>query len=197
MNTIDIVLGLILIIAFFMGFGKGLIRALASLIGLVAAVYCAMFFSHFVEAYVMRWFGWRDLDYIASFLITFLLIMVVFSLLGRVLTKIADFVMLGILNKIFGGIFNMLKYAFLLSVIFMFVNSTEDYRILSQEKRDASALYEPIASIAPAILPEIMTHVDDMMEPKENTENLDVDTIEKNQINQDSIDTDFIELYEI
>lgn len=197
MNTIDIVLGLILIIAFFMGFGKGLLRALASLIGLVAAVYCAMFFSHFVEAYVSRWFGWRDLDYIASFLITFLLIMVVFSLLGRVLTKVADFVMLGILNKIFGGLFNMLKYAFLLSVIFMFVNSTDDYRILSQEKRDSSTLYEPIASIAPAILPEIMIHVDDLMEPKEEKENLDVETIEENSRIKDSIDIEYIELYEI
>lgn len=197
MNTLDIVIGLILIIAFFMGFGKGLLRALASLIGLVAAVYFSMFFSHFVEVYVRRWFGWRDLDYIASFLITFVLIMIVFSLLGRVLTKVADFVMLGILNKIFGGLFNMLKYAFLISVVFMFVNSTKDYRILSEEKRSSSILYEPIASIAPAILPEIMTHVDDMMQPKEKKENLDVDTIEENKIKKDSIDTDFIELYEI
>ncbi len=197
MNTLDIVLGLILIIAFFMGFRKGLLRALSSLIGLVAAVYAAMFFSHYVEAYLIRWFEWRDLDFIASFLITFVLIMIAFSLLGRILTKVADFVMLGIFNKIFGGLFSMLKYAFLISVIFMFVNSTNNYRILSPEKRDSSILYEPIASIAPSILPEIMTHVDDLMDPKEEDKNEQVDTIEEKSTRKDSLDTDSIDLYDI
>lgn len=163
MNTIDIVIGIILLIAFFMGFRKGLLRSLASLIGLVVGVYCAMYFSGYVRVYIERWFDWSEyLTSIASFLITFFLIMLLFSILGRLLTKVADFAMLGIFNKLFGGIFNMLKFAFLISVIFMFVNASEEYQILSVEKRDASVLYEPIASIAPAILPTIMKEVDDL-----------------------------------
>ncbi len=195
MNTLDIVLGLILMIAFFMGFRKGLLRALASLIGLVVAVYAAMYLSHYVEGYVEGWFGWRDLDFIASFLITFVLIMIVFSIVGRILTKVADFVMLGILNKLGGGVFSMLKYAFLISVVFMFVNSTNNYRILSPEKRDSSILYEPIASIAPSILPKIMIHVDDLMDSeKKNTE---IDEKEEKPVKKDSIDSNFIDLFDI
>lgn len=187
MNTIDLVLGLILIIAFFMGFRKGLLRALASLVGLVVAVYAAMFFSHYVEAYLETWFDWSaDLNSIASFLLTFVLIMFVFALLGRALTKMADFVMLGIFNKIFGGVFNMLKFAFLVSVIFMFVNSSENYRILSEEKRESSILYAPVASIAPAILPEIMTQVDEILEPKE--EDVDKETEQEKKPDENSVD---------
>jgi membrane protein required for colicin V production len=163
MNNIDIVLGIIFIIAFFMGFRKGLLRSLASLIGLVAAVYGAMFFSDYIEVYLIKWFDWSDdLNRIAAFLIMFLLIMLVFALLGRALTKVANFMMLGIFNKLFGGVFNTLKFAFLLSVIFMFVNASEEYQILSQRDRDSSLLYHPVAVLAPAILPEIQKHVQEL-----------------------------------
>lgn len=163
MNTIDIVVGIILLIAFFMGLRKGLLRSLASLIGLVVGVYCAMYFSDYVRVYIERWFdGSEDLTSIASFLITFFLIMTLFSILGRLLTKVADFAMMGIINKLFGGIFNVLKFAFLISVIFMFVNASEEYRILSPEEQQASVLYGPVASLAPAILPTIMKEVDDL-----------------------------------
>src|SRR5690606_27852529 len=169
MNTIDIVIGIIFIIAFIVGFGKGLLRSLASLIGIVVGVYCAMFFSGYVGNYLIRWFDWsEDLTNVVAFVVTFLLIMLLFSILGRLLTKVADFAMLGIFNKIFGGVFNMLKYAFLLSVVFMFVNASENYRILSPEKRDSSILYAPVAAIAPAILPKIMKEVDDLNLPKIN-----------------------------
>lgn len=163
MNTIDIVIGIILIIAFFVGFSKGLLRSLASLIGIVVGVYCAMYFSGFVGNYLIRWFDWStETTTVVAFAITFLLIMILFSILGRLLTKVADFAMLGISNKIFGGIFNVLKFVFLISVVFMFVNASENYRILTDEQRETSVLYGPVAMIAPAILPSIMKEVDEL-----------------------------------
>lgn len=163
MNTIDIVLGLIFVIAFFLGFQKGFLRVLASLIGLVAGVYGAMFFSGYVRVHMERWFHWSgDITYAVSFLITFLLIIILFSLLGRVLTKMAKVVLLGIFNKLMGGVFNVLKYAFLVSVIFMFVNASEHYRILNEKQREQSILYGPVSILAPAILPAIMKQIDDI-----------------------------------
>lgn len=163
MNTIDIVLGIIFIIAFILGFKKGLLRSLASLIGLVAGAYCAMYFSGYMQVYIERWFDWsEDLTRIAAFLSTFFLVMFFFALLGRILTKMARVVLMGTLNKLFGGLFNVLKYAFLISVVFMFVNASEEYRILDQERRDASLLYHPVASLAPAVLPAIIKEVDEL-----------------------------------
>lgn len=168
MNTIDIVIIIIFIIAFFVGFSKGLLRSLASLIGIVVGVYCAMFFSGFVGDYLIRWFDWSsETNTIVAFAVTFLLIMILFSILGRLLTKVADFAMLGILNKIFGGIFNVLKFAFLISVVFMFVNASENYRILTEEQRQDSVLYGPVAMLAPAILPAIMKEVEEYNETDE------------------------------
>lgn len=187
MNTIDIVIGIIFIIAFFVGFKKGLLRSLASLIGLVVGVYCAMYFSDYVKVYLENWFDWsEDLTRIASFLITFFLIMFLFSLLGRLLTKVADFAMLGIFNKIFGGVFNVLKFAFLISVIFMFVAASENYRILTEEKREASVLYGPVAMIAPAILPAIMKEVEEYNNNDE--ELLDEKSPAKTELNSENND---------
>ena len=42
----------------------------------------------------------------------------------------------------------------------MFVAASENYRILTEAKRESSVLYGPVASIAPAVLPEIMKKVD-------------------------------------
>ena len=185
MNTIDIVIGIIFIIAFIVGFSKGLLRSLASLIGIVVGVYCAMFFSGYVGKYLIRWFDWSaDMTNVVAFALTFLLIMILFSILGRLLTKVADFAMLGIFNKLLGGIFNVVKFAFLISVIFMFVNASENYRILSEEQQQDSVLYGPVAMIAPAILPAIMKEVKEYNEDDE--EILDEKSPEKTELNSEN-----------
>ena len=58
MVTIDIVLGVILLIAGYLGFKKGLFVTLASLIGLVAGVYGAIYFSHYAADFLTQRFNW-------------------------------------------------------------------------------------------------------------------------------------------
>src|SRR5690554_644943 len=160
MNTLDTVLGLILVTSFLFGLKKGFLKAILSLLGIVVAVYAALFFSGIVEDFLSSQFSWsEDLLRLASFLLTFVVVLIAFSLLGRILTQLVNFMMLGLMNKLLGGLFIMLKYAFLVSVVFMFVNSSEYYSVLSEEERESSILYGPVTSLAPAILPEIQKNV--------------------------------------
>ncbi|MDX1462504.1 MAG: CvpA family protein [Marinirhabdus sp.] len=161
MNTIDLVVGVILLIAFVIGFKKGLFVALAGLIGLIAGVYGAVYFSGFAAAYIAGWTDWNEQTVnLVAFGVTFLAIVLLISLAGRFLTKIADFAMLGIVNKLLGGVFNALKFAFIVSVVFMFVNASPNWSILSEEDRAASVLYTPVASLAPLVVPYILEEVD-------------------------------------
>jgi membrane protein required for colicin V production len=121
---------------------------------------------------------------VVAFVVTFMLIMILFSILGRLLTKVADFAMLGIFNKLFGGVFNVLKFAFLISVVFMFVNASENYRILTEEQREASVLYGPVAMIAPAMLPSIMKEVEEYKETE--GEFLDEKSPEETELNSEN-----------
>ena len=163
MNIIDIILGIILLFAFYTGMKKGLFVTLASLIGLIAGVYGAIYFSHYAGAYLSNTFNWSEqVTNLAAFAITFLAIVFVISLAGKLLTKVADFVALGLINKLAGGVFNTLKFAFIVSVIFMFISASTSVSglLISEEKKESSKLYEPIASIAPILLPNLLAEVE-------------------------------------
>lgn len=170
MNTIDIVFGIILVLGLIQGFKKGLFVELASLVGLIAAIYGAIHFSHFAADWLVERTSWTErIINLAAFAITFVLIVLIVSLAGKVLTKIADFAMLGIINKIAGAAFALVKYAFLLSVVIMFLNeANERIGFVSEEAMEESVLFSPVKSIAPALLPAILAKAE-----KENIYNPD------------------------
>jgi len=163
MNTIDVVFGIILVLGLIQGFKKGLFVELASLVGLVAAIYGAIHFSHFAADWLVERTSWTErVINLAAFAITFVLIVLIVSLAGKLLTKIADFAMLGIINKIAGAAFAFVKYAFLLSVVIMFLNeANERIGFVSEEAMEESVLFSPIKSFAPAILPSILAKAEE------------------------------------
>ncbi|WP_372917283.1 CvpA family protein [Salegentibacter sp.] len=158
MNTIDIVLALILLYGLVRGFFRGLLAEVASLVGIVAGIYGAIHFSHLLADFFSDNMGW-DTQYVnlIAFAITFVLIVFLISLAGRILTKIAAFAALGLVNKFLGGAFGLIKVAFITSVIIMFFKATnEEIDIVSEESLENSVLYEPVESIAPIFLPSIL-----------------------------------------
>ena len=168
MNIVDIALGVLLLLGFYSGWKQGLFVALASLIGLIAGVYGAIYFSDFAAGYLSNWFDWSEqLTNLAAFAVTFLGIVCLVSMAGKFLTKIADFAALGIINKILGAAFNTLKFAFILSVGFMFMDSSNGMSdFISEEKKSESILYPHISSLAPMVVPHVLREVDNYRNPE-------------------------------
>lgn len=161
MNTVDIILSLVLLYGLVRGFFRGLLTELASLIGIVAGIYGAIHFSHFIGNFLSSQVDWK-VQYInlISFAITFVLIVVLVSLAGKMLTKVAGFAALGVVNKLLGGVFGLIKSAFVASVIIMFFKATnERIEIVEDQTLEESILYNPVESIAPVILPSIIKQV--------------------------------------
>ena len=173
MNSVDIILGVLLLLAFVSGFRKGLFVTLASLIGLVAGVYGAVYFSDYAGAYISKWFDLsEEMTKWASFAVTFLVIVFALNFVGKFLTKIADFTALGLLNKLLGGVFSTLQYAFILSVIFLFFNSSNlTGYIISEEKKEGSILYPKIEVLAPWLLPTIIQEFQEIVPETPEDEN--------------------------
>ena len=162
MNLLDIILGIILIYSFFQGTKKGLFVTLASLIGLVLGIIGAVYFSDYAANYINEWFSWKEQTIsVVAMSVTFIAIVIIVNWAGKFLTKIVDFAFLGIFNKLLGGVFNMIISAFIVSVIFMFFNewNATEY-VISEEKKNNSYLYEPIANLAPLILPDLIEEID-------------------------------------
>ncbi len=105
MSVLDIVLAALLIFGLIRGVMKGLFVEVASLIALIAGVYGAIHFSYYAANILVDKVSW-DEKYIniVAFAITFVVIVLIISLAGKALTKLADFAALGIINKLLGGL---------------------------------------------------------------------------------------------
>lgn len=158
MNIFDIVIAALLIFGFVRGLMKGFFAEVAALVALIGGVYGAIHFSYFIVDLLKEHVSWSE-EYIslAAFAGTFIIIIITISLLGKMLTKLANFVSLGIINKILGGIFGALKIGLILSVVFIFfgkMNNTIPF--VKKETLDKSVLYIPVKKIAQTIFPSII-----------------------------------------
>lgn len=144
MNVIDIVLALFLVHGFYKGFKNGLLIELASIIALVAGLYCAFHFSDFVAVFISDKLKWDERHVnISAFVITFVAVILGVYLLGKVLTKIVQVLLLGMINKLLGGVFGLLKTLIILGVLLVFL----DEKIglsgwISEETKNGSFIYE-------------------------------------------------------
>lgn len=162
MNGIDIVLGIFLLIGLVQGFRKGLIVELASLAGLVLGVFGAVHFSYIVANWLIDYTNWNEQTVqLVAFAITFVAILILVSLLAKAVTKLVGFVALGMLNRLLGAAFGLLKMAFITSVILLFINSwmMSSIGFLPEEKKEASLLYKPVEILAPMILPNFINEL--------------------------------------
>ncbi|MBT3386248.1 MAG: CvpA family protein [Prolixibacteraceae bacterium] len=157
MNYIDIVLGLLLAFSAINGFRKGLIVELASLAALILGIWGAIEFSDITSEFLVENFNMNsDHLNIISFVVTFVGIVILVHIVGNVVNKLVETVMLGFVNKLAGLVFGILKSALILSIILVvFDKIDEEVEILSSESKAESRLYEPIRNLAPSIFPFI------------------------------------------
>lgn len=178
MNYIDIILGLLLVFSAISGFRKGLVAELASLAALILGIWGAIEFSYITSNFLTENFN-LDTEHlnIISFIVTFVVIVILVYIVGNAVNKLIETAMLGFINKLAGLAFGILRSALILSIILViFDKIDEDVEILSQEAKEESRLYEPIRNFAPSLFPFIDIW-DDYEETDEN-DNL-IDRVEK------------------
>lgn len=170
MNVLDIIILALLLFGLINGFRNGFFVEVASLVALVAGIYGAIHFSNYAADFLMDKVDWNEKAVnITAFAITFIVIVLVIALAGKALTKLADFAALGILNKLLGGIFGLLKMIVILSVVMIIFDSlNKTLPFTDKEDLEDSMLYSPIKSLVPSIFPIILekksTEEDDTFE---------------------------------
>ena len=170
MNTVDIVIAVILLFGLVKGYMKGLFIEITSLVGLVLGVYGALHFSFYLGNILKDHVSWEEsMIQIVAFAGTFLIILLHLVFIGKALTKIAETIFLGFFNKLLGAIFGVLKYALILSIVFLIYDQINNsLKFLNKKESKESVLYEPIKNLAPAIFPNLVKVVE-----KENKKNND------------------------
>lgn len=157
MNYLDIAIAIPLIWGIYKGFTKGLIIELSSIAGLIGGVYIGMHYSSITEQYLSTHL---DIDEsimpIASFALTFVLVILFVFVVAKILEKIINLIALKLVNKIAGSFFGFIKAVFIVSLLLVLTESIDQrLNIIPQEMKLQSTLYSPVQSIAPTLIPAI------------------------------------------
>ncbi|HLT34061.1 MAG TPA: CvpA family protein [Aquaticitalea sp.] len=166
MGFLDIILILLLALGLIRGFMRGLFVELASLVALLAGVYGAIHFSNYAATFLENHVDWEE-KYVAAaaFALTFIIIVLVITLAGKALTKLANFAMLGIVNKLLGALFGLMKTAFILSILLVIIEKISPTLLLiNEETEEESALYTPLHNFAPSIFPILLESKEELEE---------------------------------
>jgi membrane protein required for colicin V production len=149
MNVIDIILIIPLVWFAYKGFANGLVLELASILALLLGIYLSVHFSAFVGTKVGINGQYASL---LAFIITFIAVVILVQLLARVIDKAFKLTAVGVLNKIGGILFGILKIALILSILFYIIDKIDTKKlIVSDKNRNESKLIQPIEKIAPAL----------------------------------------------
>lgn len=157
MNYIDIFFGIILIIAAIQGFRKGFVVELASLAALVLGIWGGIKFSDWTADLITEYTGFKSGNLnIIAFLVTFVVIVILIHVIGKIVDNAIKVVALGFLNRLAGIIFGVLKTAVILSIfLFLFDTVDENIHILPSQQKSNSKIYEPMKKLVPTLFPFI------------------------------------------
>jgi membrane protein required for colicin V production len=148
MNFIDIVLSIPICWFTYQGFRKGFVLELASLLGLILGIYASFHFAGYFSGYLTDYLNIPEkYAIVASFIGIFLVVVLILYLIAKIIGSLIDLIALGFLNKLAGCIFGFLKGIVLISLVILILDHF-DRELISEEKKEESILYKPIASVA-------------------------------------------------
>lgn len=165
-----------LVWGFWRGFMKGLVIEAATLLSFGLAVFCAIKLSDALTGWLKNSFGWKT-EYlpIISFTIIFLGVLIGVYFVAKLAEKAVEAAALGIVNKLAGGAFGMLKFALVVSLILFIINAAEkNVKIIPDEKKEGSLLYKPMAAVAPMLIPGLKDSRIGEMIPDKDSVGVDV-----------------------
>jgi membrane protein required for colicin V production len=153
---IDIILLLCLGWGAYKGFRKGFILQSFVILALVLAIWGGFVFAGKLEPFIQKNFRMSDaVCYIVSFVVVFLLILIIVYTSGFLVSKVADAITLGMLNRLAGAAFGILANVLILSVLILLFNrANEKKQFIKSETLEKTYLYNPVEKVAPAVFPE-------------------------------------------
>ena len=158
MGFLDIILAMLLAYGLYKGLKNGFFVEIASLVALIAGLFGAIHFSYITGGYLAQYVDWEE-QYIAliAFIITFVIIVVLIHMIGKFLSKVTDFTLLGILNKIAGGVFGALKTAVIVGALLIYFDKMNSAtNIIKPETIGSSILYTPLKDIGGFVFGKVL-----------------------------------------
>ncbi len=158
MNILDIIIAVILAIAAFRGWRKGVIRQACGIGGLILGVWLGYRFG----ALLADWFS-MNAKYasLLCFILILIVAIVVLYVIGLLFSKVFKMTGFGLVDNIGGLALGVVKIGLLLSLLLgVFVKFNDSAKLTNPEVFSESLLYEPMQKTAGIIFPWIINVID-------------------------------------
>lgn len=170
----DIIFLCIFAWAGYKGYTRGFILQAATLAALILGIYGAVKFSDHTAGMLVSKFDMSG-EYlpIIAFALTFIGIVVGIHFLARLVERLLKAISLNFVNRLLGILFNLLKYALIISACLVVLNGINNrIRFLPQQTIAESKLYRPLSVLAPTLFPYLRfdIHMQDESEPPDPDE---------------------------
>ena len=149
MSYLDIFFGIIIAWGAYSGFSKGLIKELASIVGVIAGIFLVKNYYQYLDLKLKPIFE-SDTILISFFSVILILFITIIlsNIIAKLLTKVLKIIALGLLNRIIGSFFGMIKTVLFLCVfVFIFSNLNKVIEITEREQLNQSFFYSKIEKI--------------------------------------------------
>jgi membrane protein required for colicin V production len=147
---LDLIYVVIVILAIFHGYRRGLIVGLFSLVAVIIGLAAAMKLSIVAGGYISRVINiskeWLP---IISFAVVFLLVVLLIRWGAGAIQKMVEMVMLGWANKIGGILFYVAIYTIVFSVLLFYA---EQMKLLQPETINKSVIYSFVQPLGPKVI---------------------------------------------
>lgn len=154
-NWLDLLIVLPLLVGLVIGIIRGFISEIIAIVVVILGVVGSRFGAPPCAQWMVKQFGWsQEICDIAAYLVIFLVIAIGLALLAKLLAKLIKKIHLGWVNRVFGGLFGMCKYAiFILIAVFVMDRANHRFHWLDKSKVvKQSVLYPEAVKLANDLL---------------------------------------------
>jgi len=150
---IDIIFIFLIALACYKGIKKGFIQSIFSFAAFFIGFFIATKFAATVAVYLTKhqWVNNKWIPFL-SFILVLALVYVAMNLLGKIIEKSAELIMLGWFNKLTGILLYLLMYGLFYSMILYYLNQLH---VLSDKQINASFFYNKLEPIAPMVINQV------------------------------------------
>jgi membrane protein required for colicin V production len=155
-NIFDLVILIILAFFVFNGFRRGFLREIAGLVGVVIAFILAVRFMNDFSGIISYYLGLSPrIAVIVTAVVIFVLVLVTFVVLAKIIQKLMEMATLGWVNRLFGSLFGLLKGVIIVSILALIISLVPGGQEFDKEQEE-SALFNPMRKAAPLIFNGVM-----------------------------------------
>jgi len=171
MTRIDVLILIVASLGAVVGFYKGFIKSITSLLGLILGYYISLRFAWFIENLLVEATGKTFIFmHLLAFVLCFILVMIATYFMGSAVDKMFKIVSLGCVNRLAGAFLGIFKGMIIVGALIYIIEIADRHDVLIKpDKKEASLFYKPLATLIPSLVPQVKRGME-QLKGKENSE---------------------------